>query len=149
MAFKLDFSCFNKYEAYLSGLAIAHEMGIKHLKNIEDSNLIICQSLEFSPEELSLAQIITLIQRLGGKFKTFEINHAQRIEEPLCGCSCNLGSLSHQSTKEMLPITIFLGKYFEEPSLDREDWRTPLKAKLVSSKGMTDSKEFKDHVLIP
>jgi|UniRef100_A0A2N9IBU6 hypothetical protein len=83
MAFKLDFSCSNEYEAYLSGLAIAHGMGIKHLKNIEDSNLVICQSLEFSPEELSLAQII--IQRLEGKFNTLEINHAQRIEETLCG----------------------------------------------------------------
>ena len=45
MAFKLDFSCSNKYEAYLTGLAIAHEMGIKHFKDIGDSNLVICQNL--------------------------------------------------------------------------------------------------------
>ena len=61
MAFKLDFSCSNKCEAYLSSLAIVYEMGVKHLKNIEDSNLVICQNLEFSLEELSLAQIIILI----------------------------------------------------------------------------------------
>ncbi len=45
-SFKLDFSCSNnasEYEAY-TGLAIAHEMGIKHLKVIGDSNLIICQA---------------------------------------------------------------------------------------------------------
>ena len=107
MAFKLDFSCSNKCEAYLSGLAIVYEMGIKHLKNIEDSNLVICKSLGFSPEELSLAQIIIYIQRLDGKFKTFEINHAQRIEEPSCGYSCNLGFSSHQSTKEMYPLLFF------------------------------------------
>ena len=44
-SFKLDFSCSNnvlEYEAYITGLAIAHEMGIKHLKVIGDSNLIIC-----------------------------------------------------------------------------------------------------------
>ena len=95
-----------EYEAYVFGLAIAREMGIKHLKNIEDSNLVIRQRLEFSLEELSLAQIRTLIQRLEGKFKTFVINHAQRIEEPLCGCSY-LGFSSHQSTKEMYPSLFF------------------------------------------
>ena len=34
MSFKLDFSCTNnmaEYEAYLTSLAVAHEMGIKHL----------------------------------------------------------------------------------------------------------------------
>ena len=110
MAFKHYFSCSNnamEYEAYVFGLVIAREMGIKHLKNIEDSNLVICQRLEFSLEELSLAQIRTLIQRLEEKFKTFEINHAQRIEEPLCGCSYNLGFSSHQSTKEMYPSLFF------------------------------------------
>jgi hypothetical protein len=44
-SFKFDFSCSNnalKYEAYIARLAIAHEMGIKHLRVIGDSNLIIC-----------------------------------------------------------------------------------------------------------
>ncbi len=85
MAFKLDFSCSNKYEAYLTGLAIAHEMGIEHLRDIGGSNLVICQNLvEFLLEEPSLAPIRTLIQKLEDKFNTFKINHAQRIEEPLC-----------------------------------------------------------------
>ena len=47
MSFKLDFSCTNnmaKYEAYLTGLAVAREIGIKHLREIGDSNLIICQA---------------------------------------------------------------------------------------------------------
>uniref|UniRef100_A0A2N9ETB6 Reverse transcriptase domain-containing protein n=1 Tax=Fagus sylvatica TaxID=28930 RepID=A0A2N9ETB6_FAGSY len=52
-SFKLDFSYSNnasEYEAYITELAIAHEMGIRHLKVIEDSNLIICQAKgEFSP----------------------------------------------------------------------------------------------------
>ena len=43
-SFKLDFSCSNnasEYEAYITRLTIAHEMGIKHLRVIGDSNLII------------------------------------------------------------------------------------------------------------
>ena len=58
-SFKLDFPCSNniaKYEAYLTGLAVAREMGIKHLKIVGDSNLVICQAQgEFSLKEPSLA----------------------------------------------------------------------------------------------
>ena len=45
LSFKLEFPCSNKttkYKAYLTGLAIALEMGIKHLKVIGDSNLVVC-----------------------------------------------------------------------------------------------------------
>ena len=44
-SFKLDFPCSNnvmEYEAYLTGLAVTWEMGIKHLKVVKDSNLIVC-----------------------------------------------------------------------------------------------------------
>ena len=47
MSFKLNFPCTNniaKYEAYLTGLAVAHEMGIKHLRVIGDLNLVVCQA---------------------------------------------------------------------------------------------------------
>jgi hypothetical protein len=58
-SFKLDFSCSNnasEYKTYITGLAIAHEMGIKHLRVIKDSNLVICQAKgEFSLKEPSLA----------------------------------------------------------------------------------------------
>ena len=58
-SFKLDFPCSNniaEYEAYLTGLAVAWEMGIKHLKVVGDSNVIVCQARgEFSLKEPSLA----------------------------------------------------------------------------------------------
>ena len=56
--------------------------------------------------------------------------------------------LKSSINKRNVPITIFLGIYFEELSLDREDWRTSLKSKLVCPKGMADLKVSKDHVLI-
>ena len=46
MSFKLGFPCSNnaaEYEAYLTGLAIAHEMDIKCLKVIGDSYLVVSQ----------------------------------------------------------------------------------------------------------
>ena len=58
-SFKFDFPCSNnatEYEAYLAGLAIAYEMGIKHLRVIGDFNLVVCQAREeFSLKEPSLA----------------------------------------------------------------------------------------------
>ena len=44
-SFKLEFPCSNnmaEYEAYLTGLATALEMGINHLKMMSDSNLVVC-----------------------------------------------------------------------------------------------------------
>ena len=83
-SFKMDFPCSNnasEYETYITGLAIAHGMGIKHLRVIGDSNLIICQAKgEFSLKESSLASYRALAQRLEGKFSTFEVTHALRSE---------------------------------------------------------------------
>ena len=45
-----------KYEAYLTDLAIAHEMDIKRLRVIGDSNLVVCQARgDFTLKEPSLA----------------------------------------------------------------------------------------------
>ena len=59
LSFKLEFPCSNntaEYEAYLTGLATALEMGDKHLRVLGDSNLIVCQAKgSFSLKEPSLA----------------------------------------------------------------------------------------------
>ena len=65
------------------------------------------------------------------------------------GALATLGPQVINQQKRCYSSLFFLRKYFEELSLDREDWRTPLKAKLVSPKGVADLKEFKDHILIP
>jgi ribonuclease HI len=79
-SFKFDFPCSNnatEYEAYLAKLAIAYEMGIKHLRVIGDSNLVFCQARgEFSLKEPSLAPYRALARKLEAKFSTFEIEHA-------------------------------------------------------------------------
>uniref|UniRef100_A0A2N9GAJ7 RNA-directed DNA polymerase n=1 Tax=Fagus sylvatica TaxID=28930 RepID=A0A2N9GAJ7_FAGSY len=131
-SFKLDFSCSNnasEYEAYITGLVIAHEMGIKHLRVIGDSNLIICQTKgEFSLKEPSLALYRALAQKLEEKFDTFEISHAMRCENRYADALATLGSqVSFEGSK---------------------DWRTPIRAKLMSPEGVADLKMLKDYVLI-
>ena len=94
-SFKLDFSCSNnasEYEVYITGLAIAHEMGIKHLRVIVDSNLIICQTkCEFSLKEPSLAPYRDLAQKLEENFDTFEISHAMRCGNRYADTLATLG----------------------------------------------------------
>ena len=46
LSFKLGFSCSNnaiEYEAFLTGLAIALSIRIKHMKVLGDSNLVVSQ----------------------------------------------------------------------------------------------------------
>ena len=68
MSFKLDFTCTNnttEYEAYLTGLVVAREMGIKCLK-VRDSNLVVCQAKgEFALKEPSLAPYRAMTQNVG------------------------------------------------------------------------------------
>ena len=59
LSFKLGFSCSNnaaKYEAYLTGLTIALNIGVKHIRVLGDSNLVVSQVKgDFARREQSLA----------------------------------------------------------------------------------------------
>ena len=68
LSFKLGFSCLNnaaEYEAYLIGLIIALNMGVKHMKVLGDSNLVVFQVKgDFALREQSLVAYRTWAQRL-------------------------------------------------------------------------------------
>ena len=80
LSFKLGFSCSNnvaKYEAYLTGLTIALSIGVKHIRVLGDSNLVISQVKgDFALREQSLATYRTWAQRLKQEFQTFNIEYA-------------------------------------------------------------------------
>ena len=96
LTFKLEFSCSNntaKYEAYLTGLAIALEMGIKHLRVIGDSNLVVCPTKgSFSLKEPSLTPYRAITQKMEEKFSTFEIEHTPRNKNRFADALAALGS---------------------------------------------------------
>ena len=64
LSFKLEFPCSNntvEYEAHLIGLAMMLEMGVKHLKVMDDSNLVIYQTKgSFSLKESNLVPYKTM-----------------------------------------------------------------------------------------
>ena len=88
LSFKLEFPYSNntaEYEAYLTGLATALEMG--------DPNLVVCQTKgSLSLKEPSLAPYRTMAQKMEEKFSTFEIEHALRNENRYADALVALGS---------------------------------------------------------
>ena len=96
LSFKLEFPCSHntaEYEAYLTKLATTLEMGVKHLKVLGDSNLVVCQAKgSFSLKEPSLAPYRAMAQRIEEKFSTFEIEHASRNENRFADALAALGS---------------------------------------------------------
>ena len=80
ISFKLNFPYTNnaaEYEAYLTGLAVVREMGIKHLSVIGDLNLVVCQAKgEFALKEPSLAPYRAMAQMLEDSFEDFDIQHS-------------------------------------------------------------------------
>ena len=96
LLFKLEFPYSNntaKYEVYLTELATAFEMGIKHLREMGDSNLVVCQTKgSFSLKEPSLAPYRAMAQKMEEKFSTFEIEHTLRNENQFVDVLAALGS---------------------------------------------------------
>ena len=94
--FILEFPCSNnttEYEAYLTGLATALEMGVKHLKVLGDSNLVVCQTKgSFSLKEPNLAPYRAMAQKMEERFLTYEIEHALRNENRFADALAALGS---------------------------------------------------------
>ena len=80
LSFKLGFSCSNnatEYEAYLTGLIVALSIGVKHMRVLGDSNLVISQVKgDFALREQILAAYKTWAQRLEQEFQTFSIEYA-------------------------------------------------------------------------
>ena len=72
LSFKLGFSCSNnaaEYEAYLTGLTIVLSIGVKHIRVLGGSNLVVSQVKgDFTLREQSLAAYRTWVQRLEQEF---------------------------------------------------------------------------------
>ena len=68
LSFKLGFSYSNnaaEYEAYLIGLIVALNIGVKHIRVLGDSNLVVSQVKgDFALREQSLATYKTWAQKL-------------------------------------------------------------------------------------
>nr|XP_023877949.1 uncharacterized protein LOC111990408 [Quercus suber] len=160
MSFKLDFTCTNntaEYEAYLTGLAVALEMGIKSLRVIGDSNLVVCQAKgELTLKEPSLAPYRAMTQMLDDSFEDFDIQHSQRSNNCFANALATLRArISFEGTatdvtiiKKPVPtIQVLKEEFFGQP-LDQADWRSPIKEALLSPSSKGQLKCFKYYTLV-
>ena len=159
LSFKLEFLYSNnmaKYEVYLTGLAMALEMGIKHLKVMGDSNLVVCQTKgSFSLKEPNLAPYRTMAQKMEEKFSTFEIDHAPRNENRFADALAAFGSqiiLKGDSTrievnKRKESIIEMLKERFQEEQCEG-DWQFPISDALMKEKDAVELKVIKDYALV-
>ena len=96
LSFKLGFSCSNnaiQYEAYLTGLAISLSMGVKPMRVLRDSNIVVSQVKgDFTLREQSLTAYRTSAQKVEQKFQTFSVEYAQRSENKFADALATLGS---------------------------------------------------------
>ena len=159
LSFKLEFPCSNntvEYEAYLTGLATALEMRIKHLRVMGDSNLVVCQTKgSFSLKEPSLALYRAMAQKMEEKFSTFEIEHTPRNENRFMDALAPLGSqiiFERDSTrvevsKRKESIIEVLKEKFQEEQCEG-DWRIPIKEALMKEEDTTRLKVLKDYAQV-
>ena len=159
LSFKLQFPCSNNtadYEAYLNGLATAFEIGIKHLKVMGDSNLVVYQTKgSFSLKEPSLAPYRMVAWKMKEKFSTFEIEHALRSENRYADMLAALGSqivFEGSSTKIEVnkwkeSIIEVLKERFQEEKCE-ENWRIPIREALIREENMAELKALKDYALV-
>ena len=155
LSFKLEFTYSNntaEYEAYLTGLATALEMGVKHLRVMGDSNLVVCQAKGiFSLKEPNLAPYRAMAQKMEEKFSTFEIEHAPRNENQFADALAALGSQIifegdktrvEVSKREESIIEVLKERFLEERC--KRDWRIPMREALMKEEGVAELKVLKD-----
>ena len=157
--FILEFPCSNntaEYEAYLTGLAMALEMGVKHLKVLGDSNLVVCQTKgSFSLKEPNLAPYRVMAQKMEERFLTFEIKHAPRNENRFADVLATLGSQKTfegdntrvEVSKRQESIIEVLKERFQEEQC-KGDWRISIKEALMKEEDAVELKALKDYALV-
>nr|XP_023873293.1 uncharacterized protein LOC111985877 [Quercus suber] len=159
LSFKLKFPCSNntaEYEACLTELATALEMGVKHLRVLGDSNLVVCQANGgFSLKEPSLAPYRAMAQKMEEKISNFEIEHAPRNENRFADALAALGSqimfegdgTRVKVSKRKESIIDTLREKFQKERCN-EDWWIPIKKALMNENDAAGLKVLKDYTIV-
>nr|XP_023889868.1 uncharacterized protein LOC112001926 [Quercus suber] len=159
LSFKLEFPCSKntaEYEAYLTELATALKMGVKHLRVLGDSNLVACQAKgSFYLKEPSLAPYRAMAQKMEENFSTFEIEHALGNENRFANALAALGpqimfegdSTRVEVSKREESIIEMLKERFQEEQCEG-DWRCPIREASMKGEDIAELKVLKDYVLV-
>ncbi|CAL2231673.1 unnamed protein product [Prunus armeniaca] len=154
LSFKLNFPCTNntaEYEAFIAGMSTAREMGVKRIKIIGDSNLVLSQLQgSFAVKEPALAPYRTAAERLVRSFKQVVLEHIPGVTNRYADALATLGSrLSFIDEQPNIAVikkdTPVVEAMAQEERLEEDDWRKLVKEKI--GKG-SNIKELKDYAII-
>ena len=131
-AFRLEFPVSNneaEYEALLTGLKMARELGVKAIHVFCDSKLVSAQiNTEFQARGPGMAAYLQLAQNMISCFDSFEITHIPRTENSEADRLARIGSGIDRSSKHHVDILrspstdgISVNQVGEEPT-----WMTPI-----------------------
>ena len=131
-------------------------MGVKHLKVLGDSNLVVCQTKgSFSLKEHNLAPYKAIAQKMEEKFLTFKIEHAPRNKNWFADALAALGSqimfegdnTRVDISKREESIIELLKERFQEEQCEG-DWRISIKEALMKEEDAAKLKALKDYALV-
>ena len=131
-AFKLDFPVSNneaEYEALITKLRMARDLGIKIIQVFCDSKLVSAQiNTEFEARKPRIAAYLQLTKDLVSQFESFEITHVPRAENAKDGQLARFGSGIDKDGG--CPVEISLSPSTSQSSVnnvtEEETWMTPI-----------------------
>ncbi|XP_076910218.1 uncharacterized protein LOC143567786 [Bidens hawaiensis] len=140
-AIKVDFKSTNdevEYEAFLAGLRIAKQLGVKHLETRVDSMLIAGQiNGIYEAKNDVMASYLSQAKNLICQFSSFNIIHIKRSENKLADALSKLASTNLEHFAKDIRVEVL-----DHPSIQQnqvlviqtgtESWMTPIIAYLSS-----------------
>ncbi|XP_071740050.1 uncharacterized protein [Rutidosis leptorrhynchoides] len=121
-----------EYEALLSGLCIASEMGIKHSRAFVDSQIIAQQvNGGFEAKDVSMKQYLQLVEKISKKFETLEVVQIPRKQNKKSDVLSKLATLTFDNLHKKVLVEVLKDKSVDEKVVvatveEREPcWITP------------------------
>ncbi|XP_071727723.1 uncharacterized protein [Rutidosis leptorrhynchoides] len=137
-----------KYEALLSGLRIASEMGIKHLRAYVDSQIVAQQvNGGFEAKDVSMKQYLQLVEKISKHFETLEVVQIPRNKNKKADVLSKLATLTFDHLHKKVLVEVLKDKSVDEKIVvatveEREScWITPYVKYLQDETLLTDAME--------
>ncbi|XP_071714274.1 uncharacterized protein [Rutidosis leptorrhynchoides] len=104
-----------EYEALLSGLRIASEMGIKHLRAYVDSHIIAQQvNGAFKAKDISMKKYLQLVEKISKNFETLEVVQISRNKNKKADVLSKLATLTFDHLHKKVLVEVLKDKSIDE-----------------------------------
>ncbi|XP_071699857.1 uncharacterized protein [Rutidosis leptorrhynchoides] len=107
-----------EYEALLSGLRLASEMGIKHLRAYVDSQIVAQQvNGVFEAKDISMKQYLQLVEKISKNFETLEVVQISRDKNKKADFLSKLAMLTFDHLHKKVLVEVLKDKSNDEKAV--------------------------------